>query len=220
MKYLRIWTDFVDDMELLSYAERGRLITAMLEYAKGGKQPDLTGNERFLWSTAKKNIDAQKESYQSKCESMENARSHNYRNQSEISSEITEINMDSAEKHNHNYNNNQNQNNKSEGNEKWCPTPPEDFSPSLRVAIADWIQYKKDRKDKYTETGWNKLMSQIRREAADYGSDAVIETINYSIMQGYVGILHDRLVEKRNADRKQFTSNPFLQYLMEGGGEE
>ncbi len=216
MKYLRIWTDFVDDMELLSYAERGRLITAMLEYAKDGKQPDLTGNERFLWSTAKKNIDAQKESYQTKCESMAAAR--DCRNHIENNSENIEINMISTEENNHNYNNNQKQDKKRVNEPKWCPTPPEDFSPELRTAIADWIQYKKERKENYTETGWRNLMSQVRREAADFGTDDVIEVINYSIMQGYQGILHDRLIDKRNAARKQFTSNPFLNILMKEGG--
>ena len=68
MKYLKVFTDFVEDMGDLGDAERGRLFTAMLEYASTGAVPDLRGNERFLWRTAKKNIDNQRESYETRCE--------------------------------------------------------------------------------------------------------------------------------------------------------
>ena len=68
MKYLKVFTDFTIDMESLNYEERGRLFTAMLEYAGNGSAPPLPGNERFLWSAAKKLIDAQRESYERRCE--------------------------------------------------------------------------------------------------------------------------------------------------------
>jgi hypothetical protein len=57
MKRLIVDTDFVYDMEELGDAERGRLFTALLEYAGQGKEPDFRGNERYLWSAAKKNVD-------------------------------------------------------------------------------------------------------------------------------------------------------------------
>ena len=68
MKYLKVFTDFVADMKELGEAERGRLFTAMLEYAETGEEPALRGNERFLWGTAKKNIDNQRDSYEKRCE--------------------------------------------------------------------------------------------------------------------------------------------------------
>lgn len=68
MKYLKVFTDFVADMKELGEAERGRLFTAMLEYAETGKEPALRGNERFVWGTAKKNIDNQRDSYEKRCE--------------------------------------------------------------------------------------------------------------------------------------------------------
>lgn len=67
MNYLKVFTDFVEDMKELGDAERGRLFTAMLEYAATGIEPDLRGNERFLWGTAKKNIDNQRGSYETRC---------------------------------------------------------------------------------------------------------------------------------------------------------
>ena len=68
MKYLKVFVDFADKIELLGDAERGRLFTAMLKYASSGVEPDLRGNERFIWPTAKSEIDRQAESYKSICE--------------------------------------------------------------------------------------------------------------------------------------------------------
>lgn len=55
--YMRISTDFLRHIEPLNEAERGRLFTAMLIYAKDGQSTDLPGNERFIWPTAKLYID-------------------------------------------------------------------------------------------------------------------------------------------------------------------
>lgn len=68
MKYLKVFVDFADKIELLGDAERGRLFTAMLEYASSGAEPDLRGNERFIWPMAKSEIDRQSESYKVRCE--------------------------------------------------------------------------------------------------------------------------------------------------------
>lgn len=68
MKYLKVYTDFVKDMSELTDEERGRLFVMMLTYAADGNCPPPGGNERFLWQTAKKMIDAQSESYKNICE--------------------------------------------------------------------------------------------------------------------------------------------------------
>ena len=68
MKYLKIFTDFLQDMEPLSDDERGRLFSAMLRYAEDQTETDLTGNERFLWGTAKRQIDTEREYLQRKHE--------------------------------------------------------------------------------------------------------------------------------------------------------
>ena len=68
MKYLKIFTDFADDIEPLSDEERGRLFTAMLRYADSAEVIELPGNERYLWPLAKRYIDTQAESYRKKCD--------------------------------------------------------------------------------------------------------------------------------------------------------
>ena len=58
MKYLKIWTSFLDVIELLEDAEIGRLFRMMMTYAESGNEPEtFGGNERFLWPAARQQID-------------------------------------------------------------------------------------------------------------------------------------------------------------------
>lgn len=63
MKYLKVFTDFIEQIEPYSDAERGRLFTAMLEYARSSKEPAFKGNERFIWNSIKVSIDRDRETY-------------------------------------------------------------------------------------------------------------------------------------------------------------
>lgn len=78
---------------------------------------------------------------------------------------------------------------------------PEDLPKALKEALTEWLEYKKERKDKYTSTGWKQLMSRIRKESDKYGVEKMADTIRYSIMQGYQGILFDRLGQNRKANQ-------------------
>ena len=57
MEYLKIWTSFAEIIEPLNDAERGRLFTAMLNYADHKELPEFKGNERYIWPMAKQVID-------------------------------------------------------------------------------------------------------------------------------------------------------------------
>lgn len=57
MEYLKVWVSFRELLEPLNESERGRLFTAMLEYAETGEAPELKGNERYTWPAARQSID-------------------------------------------------------------------------------------------------------------------------------------------------------------------
>ena len=50
-QYIMLYYDFLEGVGALDMAERGRLVTALLEYARGGgsSESTLVGNERFLY---------------------------------------------------------------------------------------------------------------------------------------------------------------------------
>ena len=68
MKYLKIFTDFGEALEMIGDAEAGRLFKAAMKYAKLGEAPELRGNERFLWVQLKQSIDRSREIYNRKAE--------------------------------------------------------------------------------------------------------------------------------------------------------
>lgn len=57
MIYIRLFLDYLDAIEPLGDAERGRLFTALMQYARTGEAPQLNGNERFLFPMMRAQID-------------------------------------------------------------------------------------------------------------------------------------------------------------------
>ena len=55
--YIKVFVDSLDAIEPLGDAERGRLFTSLLTYARSGKVPQLNGNERFLFPMMRAQID-------------------------------------------------------------------------------------------------------------------------------------------------------------------
>ena len=63
MKYLKIFTDFMEVLEPLSDGAAGRLFRAMLLYARDGSEPTLKGKEAVAWTVARQHIDREAETY-------------------------------------------------------------------------------------------------------------------------------------------------------------
>lgn len=66
--YVCLYHSYLDAIQALGDAERGRLFTAMLEYSLTGAAGHLSGNERFLFPLVKAQIDRDKEKYTRQCE--------------------------------------------------------------------------------------------------------------------------------------------------------
>lgn len=60
MIYIKLFLDYLDAIEPLGDAERGRLFTALLQYARTGEAPQLGGNERFLFPMMRAQVDRDK----------------------------------------------------------------------------------------------------------------------------------------------------------------
>lgn len=59
--YVCLYHSYLDAVQALGDAERGRLFTAMLEYSLTGATGHLSGNERFIFPMVKAQIDRDKE---------------------------------------------------------------------------------------------------------------------------------------------------------------
>ena len=63
MTYLKIYLDYLEATAPLDDAECGRLFRALLSYARTGAEPELSGNERYVFPLMKLHIDKNQESY-------------------------------------------------------------------------------------------------------------------------------------------------------------
>ena len=68
MSFLNVRADFDEITEALTDEEKGRLLLAMVRYAKDGIEPQLSGAERILWPVFRAEIVHDLAVYQTKVE--------------------------------------------------------------------------------------------------------------------------------------------------------
>lgn len=74
---------------------------------------------------------------------------------------------------------------------------------SLQGIMRDWLEYKKQRKEKYTPVGLTALISEVINNANKYGEGAVAQVVRTSMASGYKGIVFDRLRQQNGNGRKE-----------------
>ena len=67
VEYFCAYHSYLDALEPLTDAERGRLFVACLKYSKSGEVEHLSGNERFVFPVFRGQIDRDNAKYASKC---------------------------------------------------------------------------------------------------------------------------------------------------------
>lgn len=66
-EYFQAYHSYLETMEQLDDSERGRLFTALLVYSSTGQDPELAGNERYVFPGMRAQIDRDAKSYEMKC---------------------------------------------------------------------------------------------------------------------------------------------------------
>ena len=72
--FVCLYHSYLDAMEALGDAERGRLVTAMINHSLRREIGELSGNERYIWPMIRSQIDRDIEAYANKCEQNKNNR--------------------------------------------------------------------------------------------------------------------------------------------------
>ena len=86
----------------------------------------------------------------------------------------------------------------------------------LREKIEEWLEYKKERKDKpYTEIGFKKLLKQIENNVNEYGEQQVIDLIDTCMGNNYQGIIFDMLKKQKKLKEDKPTPSWFGQEMKE-----
>lgn len=63
-----------------------------------------------------------------------------------------------------------------------------ELSENLKQSLTEWVDYKKQRKETYTEIGFKKLLTEVKNKQSMYGDVAIIDAIESSMMNNYKGI--------------------------------
>ena len=70
-------------------------------------------------------------------------------------------------------------------------------SDKLNSIFLEWLEYKKQRKEKYTDIGRKKLISRINKQVELYGEENIISLIEDCMASNYAGIIFDKLNKKQ-----------------------
>lgn len=93
----------------------------------------------------------------------------------------------------------------------------------LRGKIEEWLQYKKQRKDKpYTEIGFKKLLKQIENNSNVYGEQAIIDLIDECMGNNYQGIIFEKLKKQKKytSQKEEIIPDWMNQDLGRGGFDD
>ena len=67
------------------------------------------------------------------------------------------------------------------------------FSGELLNAVSDWLKYKAERKEAYTQTGGAAMLSEIENRAKKHGEKAVADLIRFCMARQWRGIIWERI---------------------------
>ena len=70
------------------------------------------------------------------------------------------------------------------------------FNKDLENVLNDWIIYKNERNENYTEIGFKKLLTEIKNNINNYSEKQVISIINKSMARNWKGIQFQILQDK------------------------
>lgn len=70
------------------------------------------------------------------------------------------------------------------------------FTEKLLLKMREWLTYKTERKEEYTEQGLKSLLSRISSKYEEHGDNALCELIDECMANNWKGIIFDRLKDK------------------------
>lgn len=191
-KYVKVYYDWITATAMLSAAEKGRLIDAMVTYAECGEIVTLSGGEKYLFPMFQAQIDRDSISYQSK---VENGQKGGLAKVSETKRNVAKVSETKQDKEKDKDKEEEKDKEKSIKKKAALSHTPDlsSFSPLMQEVISRWLKYKAERKEKYAPTGLESMLSRIRNEIAKNSEEQVKAVIELSMANNWKGIIWDRM---------------------------
>lgn len=187
---------YLEWIENLSDAEKGRLFVACLQYSESGSEPVLPGSEKIIFPAIRRQIDRDKEAYEAKCNRLrENGSKGGQANASKSQANAKQKPSKCSQK------------GEGKRNISTCvDTPPN----PLKEAIESFCDHRKKMRKPMTDYAIDLFRKRLQ-ELAPSNEEKQIELINTAIERGWQTVyLPD---EKKPSARKLTGSNaPYAQH--------
>ena len=180
--------DYYNLIDTLPIEDKSALLIAITDYVFKDIEPMLTGHNQAIFNTLKSQLNLSKNnSKRSKKNKPEENRKINQRKTEKKPNEKPEENKTSVLSF------------------KFLVSNLEFLKDRglLRGKIEDWLMYKKERKEHYTETGLKSLLTQIENNTKKYGEEKIINLIDECMANNYKGIIFDRLKNEKPIKTEQ-----------------
>ena len=214
VEYFCAYHSYLDALEPLTDAERGRLFVACLEYSKSGTTRHLSGNERFLFPMMRAQIDRDNETYKNKCKKQSDNVSKRW-NKTDTNDTAVYVGIEKIppyKKDTDDTKEKEKAKEKEKNSSFSCSAavdlePPRDsrrpateldfsaysFSPALQAKLASWFAYKQERSQPYTPQQKQALLQTVAQKLSSYPESAIIALMDQCMVAGWKNIIFERL---------------------------
>lgn len=172
----------------LTDEQAGKIIKTIFEYEATKQVPELEQLLKIIFIPIKQTLDRNSVKYEKTCE----------RNKENIKKR-----WDKKDTKNTSGKNGKKENTKNTDNEHDNDNDNVFFiNKKLNSVFIDWLEYKKQRKEKYTDIGLKKLITEINNKLTKHAEDEIINLINECMSSNYKGIIFDKLKTSNNTQNK------------------
>lgn len=217
MPYIQIFMDKEEALNLLSDAERGRLLSALMEYNRTGVCAQLAGNERLVFPFFRDALDASKRLYEQRAEA--SAKGGEARKQAASKPKVSREEAESKPKEAKNKNKNKNTSSSSKG----FPLEEEEA-----VVMTEELDEVCTAAEEAGLALTAKAMDTLNALVTEYGAPAVLDAISYAAehtTQGRPNLAYIRTIAESSdrdkpKDKPAFTPDPNVRLQLVGSSGE
>lgn len=201
-EYFNAYHSYLEAMEPLNDAERGRLFTACLKYSMTGEVPQLSGNERFVFPSLKGQIDRDVEKYEEFTRKQAQNGQKGGRPRKPSETQKTQAFFEKPKKAKEKEKEKEKEKAKENTGDTPCNPPVvlpaiDGFSPEMTDKLREWLMYKQERREGYKAIGLKNLLAMVRGKIEEHGEQAVLMRISEAMASGWVGMNLDKMPVSR-----------------------
>lgn len=170
-----MYFDYFNLIDTLPLKDKATLLVAINDYMFKDIEPKLSGHNQAIFNTLKNQLNLSKSNSKRRTKKETEIEPKENQKETEIEPKKNKTSILSFKFYIYNFKFINNNN-------------------LLISKIEEWINYKKQRKDKpYTEIGLNTLLKRIDKAVEEYGTNKVVDLIEECIANNYQGIIFEKL---------------------------